>query len=367
MAHIQDRRKQGKGWIARYIGPDEQEHTKSFRLKSDAEKFLENEISKMNRNEWTDPAAARTLVSDYYETWRRRQPWRISSRATAESAFDVHIIPAFGSRAIGSLRRGEIEGWANSLELAGPTARVVLGRLGSLLESAVDDGLIGRNPARRTRKPLVDEPPVVPLTSAELDRLTRAAPPSFCIALTLGAAVGLRQGEACGLTADRINFLRRELVVDRQLLTPPNGEPFFAPPKTKRGYRTIPLADVALEALASHVERFGTGTDGLLLHEDGDRIRRQRFGRIWRKLRKSAGLPTARFHDTRHTFASTLLSGNVSVAAAAEYLGDTPTTLLKTYAHLIPADHDRARSVVQAAFSRSDGTETGPQRDAATS
>ena len=54
--------------------------------------------------------------------------------------------------------------------------------------------------------------------------------------------------------------------------------------------------------------------------------------------------------NTRHTFASVLLSGGVSVAAAADYLGHSPAELLKTYAHLVPADHERARSVVQAAF-----------------
>jgi len=45
-----------------------------------------------------------------------------------------------------------------------------------------------------------------------------------------------------------------------------------------------------------------------------------------------------------------LLSGGVSVAAVADNMGHSPATLPKTYAHLIPADHDRARGVVQAAF-----------------
>jgi integrase len=81
-------------------------------------------------------------------------------------------------------------------------------------------------------------------------------------------------------------------------------------------------------------------------------VRRQRFGVIWRDLWTTAKLPKARFHDTRHTYACTLLSGGVSVAAAAEYLGHSPAVLLSTYAHLLPADHDRARSVVQAAFDR---------------
>jgi hypothetical protein len=45
-----------------------------------------------------------------------------------------------------------------------------------------------------------------------------------------------------------------------------------------------------------------------------------------------------------------LLSGGVPIPAAADYLGHAPTVLLSTYGHLLPEDHDRARSVVQAAF-----------------
>lgn len=65
-----------------------------------------------------------------------------------------------------------------------------------------------------------------------------------------------------------------------------------------------------------------------------------------------AELPGAKFHTCRHTYASTLISGGVSIAAAAEYLGHSPAVLLRTYAHLVPADHDRARAIVQAAFAR---------------
>jgi integrase len=97
--------------------------------------------------------------------------------------------------------------------------------------------------------------------------------------------------------------------------------------------------------------KFPPGRHGLLLvGVDGRPLRRQRFGVVWDQLRRRAGLPQARFHDTRHTFASMLLSGGVSVPAAGEYLGHSPGELLRTYAHLMPADHDRARTAVAAAF-----------------
>jgi site-specific recombinase XerD len=74
---------------------------------------------------------------------------------------------------------------------------------------------------------------------------------------------------------------------------------------------------------------------------------------VWGALRRLAELDNVKYHTLRHTYASTLLSGGVSVAAAADYLGHSPVVLLRTYAHLMPADHDRARAVVQAAFARS--------------
>ena len=134
-------------------------------------------------------------------------------------------------------------------------------------------------------------------------------------------------------------------------MSPSAGEPTFGPPKSKRSYRTIPLADAVVEALARHVEVHGVNAAGLVLHgPEGNPLRRQRFGAVWRKLQTDAGLPAARFHDCRHTYASTLPSGGVSVPAAAEYLGHSPAELLATDAHLMPGDHDRARAVVQAAF-----------------
>ena len=348
-----EKRPNGK-WRARYREyPNGPQKAKHFDRKSDAERFLTKVQHDLMVGAYVDPTNGRLTVADYYAQWRARQPWRDSSRSSIESMFANHVLPAFSGRPLGSVRRGDVEAWSVQLPLAGTTARLAVQYLGAMLESAVDDGLIARNPVRGAKRPRVEPGPVLPYTAAELDRLWAHAEPWFRIALVLGTMAGLRQGELTGLTRDRIDFPRRTLKVDRQLVTPAAGAPAFGPPKTRTSYRTIPLADVAVENIASHIEQFGTGPQGLVLHENGEAVRRQRFGHLWRQLRASAGLPaSAKFHNTRHTFASTLLSGGVGVPAAAEYLGHTPAVLLRTYAHLMPEDHDRARSVVQGAFGR---------------
>jgi integrase len=338
-------------WRARWREyPGGPQRTKHFARKVDAVRHLTKVEHDLMTGAYIGPETSRTTVADFYAVWAARQPWRDSSRESVDAAFRIHILPALGVRPLGSVRRGDVESWAAGLSVAATTARKVAQYLGTMFEAAVADGLVASNPARGAKRPRVDPEPVVPFTSEELDRIWDASPDWFRIALTLGAMCGLRQGEAAGLTVDRLDLPRRSLKVDRQLVSPPRGPAVFGPPKTARSHRTVPLADVAVTYLASHLERFGTGEHGLVLHENGRPVRRQRLDDVWEIVRDAAVLPGSRYHDCRHTYASTLLSGGVSVAAAAEYLGHTPAVLLKTYAHLMPADHDRARSVVDAAF-----------------
>ena len=332
--------------------PGGPQRSKHFDRKIDAEQHLVKTQHDLLTGAYIDPKKVRTTVKEFYNIWKLRQPWRPSSRASIESLFEGHVIPTFGDRPLGSIRRGDLETWAASSTLSPGTSGNALRYFGTMLEAAVADGLLASNAARGAKRPWVERDPVIPFTLEELDCLRSAAPPWFRVALTLGAAAGLRQGEATGLTLDRLDMLRRELTVDRQLVTPPSGAATFGPPKTLKSRRTVPLADVAVDELALHLRDYGTGVDGLVLHEEGRAIPRQRFGRVWRALREEAGLPKARFHDTRHTYASTLLSGGVPLAAAAEYLGHSPAVLLQTYAHLMPADHARACAVIQAAFTR---------------
>lgn len=340
-------------WRARWRDPDGRTQSRVFARKVDAEKHLVGVEHSKLVGSYVAPAAGRTTVAEYWSVWSERQQWRASSRLSVTSLFTNHVLEGLGNRRLNSLRRGDVESWAARLPLAKSTAAQAVQWLSSMLESAVADGLLATNPARGAKRPRVEREPVVPFTGDETDALRAAAPSRFGVALTLGLGAGLRHSEATGLTLDRVDFLRRQLTVDRQLVTPLQGEPTFGPPKSARSYRTVPLADAVVEALARHVELHGTGRHDLVLcGDDGRPLRRQRFGVIWDQLRQRAGLPAARFHDTRHTYASTLLSGGVSVAAAADYLGHSPAELLNTYAHLLPADHEHARSVVQAAFAR---------------
>lgn len=224
--------------------------------------------------------------------------------------------------------------------------------LGQLLGSAVEDGLLARNPAAKARLPKREASKTQPVPLDVVERIHAALPDWMAVAVPLGMGAGLRQGEASGLTVDRVDFLRRTLRVDKQLVSRHVPEPVLAPPKTESSHRTIPLAGFLLDALADHLRRFPAGPGDLILRSPaGLPVDSDRFGHQWRRACRSAGVPGLGYHALRHTFASTLLSRGVSVKAVADWLGHaSPTITLTTYAHLMPADEEVARAVLDAAL-----------------
>jgi integrase len=167
----------------------------------------------------------------------------------------------------------------------------------------------------------------------------------------VAAGTGLRQGECFGLTTDRVDFLRRQIRVDRQLVSVRQGEPVLGPPKSRAGYRTVPLRSVVADELAQHLARFGAGpVDLLFTNQKGGPLRRSAFNETWHRAATPAGLPTGTtFHDLRHFYASVLIRHGCSVKAVQKRLGhQSATETLDTYSHLWPDGDDETRDAVDA-------------------
>lgn len=191
---------------------------------------------------------------------------------------------------------------------------------------------------------------LVPLSVAEVRLLADAAPADLYAAVVLGACTGLRQGELFGLTADRVAWLRRELVVDRQMVTPTKGAPAFGPCKTARSVRTVPVADHALAVLARHVEQFGPGEGALVFHRDGRPWARNRGAEAFARLSKRAGVEASGWHALRHHAASILIAQGLGVTAVAATLGHSPAECLKTYAGWWPNEHEQILTAISRAW-----------------
>lgn len=349
MASIQ-KRPDGR-WRARYRTEDRKERAKHFDRKVDAERWLDRMRGDLSRGEWVDPKLARTPLREYVAQWQAGQlDHRPSTVELRDARLKVHVLPFFGDRPIGLIRRSEVQAWVvdRSDRMAPATMVNVFTWFRSVMRSAVEDGLIARSPCVGIKLPRIERELVDPLTTEQVLALVEAAPPRWRGLVVLAAGSGLRQGELFGLDLERVDFLRRSVKVDRQLQTPASGSPALVPPKTAAARRKVPLADEVLVALSEHVRKFPPGDGLLFTNAAGRPLRRNTFSDGWRKTVERAGLPTGtRFHELRHYYASLLIGHGASVVAVQRALGHaSPRETLETYAHWWPSDEDRLRVAV---------------------
>ncbi|MEJ7832636.1 MAG: site-specific integrase [Nocardioides sp.] len=199
----------------------------------------------------------------------------------------------------------------------------------------------------------------------QVEAIAATVPERQRAAVILAAGTGMRQGEVYGLTLDRVDFLRRSLRVDRQLVTVPGRAPFLGPPKTTALHRTIPLPQVVLDELAAHLAAYppesqtvpvvhaggreSSESVGLLFTTSaGKPIRRTSYAEAWRAAVAAVGAPGGTgMHAMRHFYASLLIRHGESVKTVQVRLGHaTAAETLDTYAHLWPDSDDRTREAI---------------------
>lgn len=356
MGHVT---KRGGKWLARYRGPDNRERSRTFARKVDAERFLVQIQADLMRGAYVDPKAGKVTVAAYGQAWAKTQAWRAQSRERVENLLRLQVYPVLGARPLGALRSSELQGWVSGLAATGyapKTVEAAYRTLSALLAAAVRDRVIVESPAKRIKLPRGVSEPVVPLSIVQVEAIAACLPPRFAAIVPTAAGLGLRRGEAIGLTVDRVDFLRRTVRLDRQLI---RGE--FAPVKTEASNAVIPLPASVAEVLAEHLRTVGTGDRGLVFTREGGEpmtpaALSSAFSRAAHRVKVDAT-----FHDLRHFTASALIAAGCSVKAVQSFLRHAKASeTLDTYSHLWPTDEERIRGAIDTLLT----APTGQPRDA---
>ncbi|MFF5109549.1 tyrosine-type recombinase/integrase [Streptosporangium sp. NPDC000509] len=306
---------QGVRWQVRYRDEKGEQRKRNFEKKADADRFDVTRRADEPRGEWIDPKLGQTRFQVYAGTWLASRLHKPGTSMTYEGHLKNHINPVFGLVPLISIRPTSVQKWVKDLHakgLAPRTVETIYVIFSSIMRGAVRDGMIRRSPCVDIRLPEPDKTTIRLLSPAEVLALYRAMrPPDYAPLILLGAAAGLRQGEALGLAVDRIDFAEGMLTVDQQVVVI-DRRPTLAPPKTKASVRDVPIPAVLAHALAEYIDRHEP-EDVLFRTTRGNLIRRDYFNaEVLKPAIFSAGVPAdMTFHDLRHTFASTALAEGV--------------------------------------------------------
>ena len=216
------------------------------------------------------------------------------------------------------------------------------------LDRAVKERLIPRNPCEDciVPKPRKLEMKILPpehmkayLYAAE----ARGLLPMFYLELVCG----LRKGELVALRWDDLDIQQRTIFVSKQYVRNPDGSLELTRPKTENSVRLLSIPQTAVDLLikehAKHPDSpymFPSSLTGEMYHPDS-------VVNLHKKILKDAGLEHLRFHDLRHTFATTALQNGVDVKTVSSMLGhfDAGFTL-RTYTHATRQKQDEAAAAM---------------------
>lgn len=363
----------GRGWRAKWTGVDGKPRTKrGFDRKGDAEEFAADREAEARHGVTLsgERPTGKTTVEAWAVTWLAAVEVRPSSAESYRYAVK-RINRTIGGRSIASLRQSELRAWRRGLRAtyAESTAEQTAAVLSMILRAAVHDGLLQRSPMPPSKGGaggrVVDPNELLTVEQVRRwgDAMTPVKPrsprhpisPPVAVEMPLVAAqTGLRLGELLGLRPDDVDFLRRQIQVQQQLL--PNGR--YGPTKTPAAVRTLPLTEDVSAALARHLT-VQPARDGepIFRGPKGRRWSRSGFWQVWHDARKTAKLPDwVTWHSLRDVYASSLIFAGEDLRVVMTLMGHTSSEeTLRTYARLWPTATDSARRSLERLWRPSEG------------
>lgn len=316
---------------------------------------LKEQTREVDTGRYVEPC--KLTVAEFLEIWQTEYLRNIKPN-TAYSYRRVcenHIIPGLGAVKLSKLTPLMIQRFYNDLinirtekALSPKTVRNVHGVLHKALQRAVTLRYISNNPADCTAielprqedreiRPMEDEE-VVKFIAGVQDHRYRTV---FLIALF----TGMRQGEVLGLSWDSVDWNNHILTIRQQLQVDRATRKYVidSPKHGKR--RSIMVAPAVMELFKEQLEMqnkqkacsatWNNEWNLVFTKDDGSNLSVTSVGNSYKRLVRKLDCKDRRFHDLRHSFASTSLENGDDAKTVQENLGHHSAAFtLKQYGHV---------------------------------
>lgn len=294
------------------------------------------------------PESSRETVAGFLTRWLAGKQKHVSN-STYEGyrkIVELRLVPALGHAMVVDLKRKAVRDWLATLQVSNKTLRNIQSCLRSALNDAVDEELVEVNPLAGwtyTRKDQVKEDDVDPFSPEEQRAILASIDGQARNLVQFALWTGMRTSELVALDWGDIDWLKGEAYVSRAMTQAAGGKAEVT--KTVAGKRSIKLLMPALAALtAQKAHTFHAGNEVFQNPRTGERwagdqpIRKT----MWVHAMKKARVRYRRPYQTRHTYASMMLSSGEHPMWVAKQMGHSDWTMIaRVYGRWMPtADLD---------------------------
>jgi len=283
------------------------------------------------------------MVDDWFK--RNQNQWEYSTKLGYISKINHHIEPNFGHLTIDKFKPSIFKDWGATAtnkrtneQLTGKTKNEVRSILRSAFQELYIDEIIDGNPIDRIKrfKHVKKEPE--PFTADEREKILTQMTGQVRNLYEFAFWTGLRTSELLALRKCDID-LKREVIFVRKALV--HGREKGT--KTKAGERTHQLHEIALKTLNKQLTLSPDSQERIFMNPETMqpwRDDRAIYNSCWLPALKTSGVKFRKQYNTRHTYASTMLTLNKPIAWVARQLGHSDISMtLTTYARWIPENH----------------------------
>jgi integrase len=344
----------------RYRDQNGKEHARHFKRKVDAQRWLDSVTAALETGTYVDPRAGKVKVGEWAEKWFEGQAQlKPTTLSRYRSILDLHVLPHWSACQLVAVSHADVQAWVAQQHADGAapaTVRKHFRVLSLILDLAVRDGRLPRNPCQKVNLPRVQQARRRYLTHAQVQRLAdetcslragtrlpyreREIMASYRVVVLVLAYCGLRWGELAALKVKRVDLRRRRIEVAESVVEV-DGLLIWGVPK---GYerRSVPVPAFIAEDLREQLA--GRGPDDLVFTglRAGGVLRNRVFRRAgFDRAAQALGLEGLVPHELRHTAASLAVSSGANVKAVQRMLGHASAAMtLDTYTDLFDEDLD---------------------------
>jgi integrase len=304
----------------------------------DAEAFERAQKTRVASGTYIAKAERRTFaeVAAMFLKEREARARRTSTLICYKTVLDCHLLPEFGPREVGNIRRSDIAEHFDAMREKGATVQTInrtVRTMKAVLFFALERELVERNVMQRFRpyeggKSTRQRDA---FTESEVQAILAAARPHERALIGLLCFTGLRPAEAYALDWSDVDLSAGCARIVRSW---DHRGRKFVEPKTKAGVRVVPLSGWLVAELTAHKER-SDGTGLVFANRGGKPMNPSNVRRdIWLKLKARAGVRELDLYSLRHTFASLGRTAGESAFNVARMMGHSRSTLVdQVYAH----------------------------------
>ena len=239
-------------------------------------------------------------------------------------AMNAYILDRFGNSPINKISYLDIEDFISDLECSAKRINNLLVPMRGVFKLAHKSGMVEQNIMSMVENRKVEKPQIHPLSMEDVDRFLECVLPFYRPFFVVAFFTGMRAGEMSALKWESVNFDRKIIRIVETRVYGKEGRP-----KTNSSYRDIDMLPMVYDALKEQALQTRLRSKYVFLNQDDKPIEIETLRKnAWTKGLKKAGIDYRPVIQTRHTFATMMVSSGENLGWIQKMMGHSSLKMI---------------------------------------